>query len=59
MKTFTEQQAYEEAAMAAGNDDLCNTDNNGQIVICTGVFVWQDGSFHDCAEPSREQVTDA
>jgi len=30
------------------------TDNEGQVVIYTGVYQWKDGSFHDESEPIQD-----
>jgi hypothetical protein len=30
--------------------DSIETDNDGQLVIYTGIYRWKDGSYHDKAE---------
>lgn len=48
METFTEDQVAEiiRNLVDGGERDL-----QGQIVIYTGVFVHQDGSYHDQPDP--------
>ena len=50
MKTYTEDQV-QQMLNALGTYEH---DNQGQIVIYTGVFEWRDGSFHDEVDPSWE-----
>ncbi len=39
-------------------DDM-KTDQNGQLVVNTGVYRWKNGSYHDEVEPkSGDQVTE-
>lgn len=38
--------------LMSGGVDLDQTDNDGQIVIYTGVYKWADGSLH--TEPEHE-----
>ena len=54
MRTLTEQDAVDSAL----KDDLTTLDNDGQIVIYTGVFRWGDGSLHDEADPSIEDMSE-
>lgn len=47
MKTFTESEV-----IATTIGSTVEHDNQGQIVLYTGIFAWQDGSFHDEPDPS-------
>lgn len=30
----------------------CEQDNHGQIIFYSGIFEWQDGTFHNLPDPS-------
>lgn len=45
-------------AEIAENDDLDMTDNDGQIVVYTGIYRWSDGSYHDEPDPTLQEETD-
>lgn len=48
MKTYTDNEAFQHVS---DNLDLHGeTDNQGQIVIYTGLFRWEDGTIHDAPE---------
>jgi hypothetical protein len=55
METYTEEQVKEKTACTQGEWEH---DNQGQIVIYTGIFAWQDGTFHDEPDPSLENEED-
>ena len=50
MQTFTEEQVDKMLSCLG----TLEHDNQGQIVIYTGVFQWRDGSFHDQEDPNLE-----
>jgi secreted PhoX family phosphatase len=33
-----------------GSPDNLETDNEGQLIIYTGIYRWKDGSYHDETE---------
>lgn len=41
-------------AMSDSHPGDLDTDNNGQLVIYTGIYRWKDGSYHE--EPEKEVV---
>lgn len=49
MNTYTEEQV-QQMLNALGTYEH---DNQGQIVIYTGVFEWEDGTYHDAPDPNR------
>ena len=56
MESYTEEQVNKMLACLG----TLEHDNQGQLVIYTGVFRWHDGSFHDEVDPSLEDdLTDA
>lgn len=50
------QKEYEQRIRdALDNGELDEeTDNEGQIVIYTGVFEWSDGTLHDEVDPDSD-----
>jgi hypothetical protein len=51
MKTFTQQEV--DTLCGMGGD--CEHDNQGQLVIYTGIYEWDDGTFHDEPEPDSDK----
>ena len=50
MKIFTEADVLKDIT----ENDLTETDNQGQIVIYTGKFQWDDGTIRDVPDPNRK-----
>jgi hypothetical protein len=52
MQTFTVQEAAEDILEGAtdAHPDALDTDNDGQLIIYTGIYRWKDGTYHDEAE---------
>jgi hypothetical protein len=48
MKTFTDRQV-DKLFRSCGGD--FQRDNSGQVIIYTGMFEWNDGTFRDEPEP--------
>jgi hypothetical protein len=48
MSVVSEQDVFD---FIVERGDLSQRDNQGQIVIYTGYYVWQDGTIHDEVEP--------
>jgi hypothetical protein len=49
METYTEEQVKKMTDCTQGDWEH---DNQGQIVIYTGIFQWEDGSYHDEPDPA-------
>lgn len=52
MNDLTKQQVSESILddVAQCDPDLMDTDNDGQLVIYTGLYRWADGSYHSLSE---------
>lgn len=61
MAQLTIEQVRKLLQDGALEDDLGNADNDGQIVLYTGVYLWSDGTYHDDDEDrvDDDEVTDA
>lgn len=53
MQTFTVLEVQEDIQDGAldVHPDAMKTDNEGQLIIYTGIWRWKDGSYHDEKEP--------
>jgi hypothetical protein len=53
MAIYTETEVVRQMVELAVSEhpDLMEVDNEGQIIIYTGIFRWSDGTFHDESEP--------
>ena len=51
MITYTEKEVNDLIAQGHGTVEH---DNTGQLVIYTGIFQWEDGTYHDEPDPSLD-----
>lgn len=49
MTIYTKQEVKDHLVSCEYSD--CARDNEGQLVFYTGIFEWEDGTFHDEPEP--------
>lgn len=52
MSKLKEENAYDKIATETIDKELDNyeTDDNGQLILKTGVYRWADGSYHTQSE---------
>lgn len=53
MKMFTQAEVYDMINTKSPGGDV-QTDNEGQLVIYTGIYLWNDGTYHDEPDPNYE-----
>jgi hypothetical protein len=53
MKTYTEAEVNAATDIKADGAELCH-DNQGQIVLYTGLFQWKDGTVRDEPDPTYD-----
>ncbi len=51
MKTYTQADVYDMTKTTSPGGSVEN-DNQGQLVIYTGIFRWNDDTYHDEPDPS-------
>ena len=56
MNTYTKEEVN--ALTDCKADGQTELDNEGQVVIYTGIYEWKDGTFHDEADPADEEDDD-
>ncbi len=59
MATFTIAEVQDSIVDQVGGPHLVSqmeTDNDGQLVLYTGIFKWSDGTYHDEAEEVDDRV---
>ena len=53
-ETIAESEVWDSIIESMGDVDMAGddfeTDNDGQIVIYTGIYRWSDGTFHNVSE---------
>lgn len=58
MRTFTKDEVNSAINVESNFGAELERDNHGQLIIYTGVFVWNDGSHHDQPDPNYKNVCD-
>lgn len=53
METINKKDVNEQLSHCEYND--CQRDNQGQLIFYSGIFEWEDGSFHDEPDPSYDE----
>lgn len=57
LRTYTKEQVdhmMDLSEMHLLDSSSQEQDNHGQIILYTGIFEWEDGTFHDEPDPKRE-----
>jgi hypothetical protein len=49
--TLTSKQVVDQIINLVTNPQSLDTDNEGQLVVYTGVYLWKDETFHNEPEP--------
>jgi hypothetical protein len=54
MQTFTKEEVHDDIVDGVSDfhPDNHATDNQGQLIIYTGIYRWADGSYHDEPDPA-------